>query len=261
VSSLTTALEKLPSLLLYALFAAAWVGLVIVVDLLMRRRIRPETRALTNSTATSMLTVLATLYAILIAFVIVQGWSNLGDAQTQVGREATALGEMFEDSHALPPNAAAKIQAATRVYARSVLDDDWQAMADNRKPSLATTRAFHELAGTLRSVQLEGRDQPVFYQEAVARLNDVDGARQSRLDAARGTIPTPLYLLLIAGGVAVVVLAALLDSRHRRGHLMIVSIVAAIIGCTLALVVSFDHPFAGGVHVTNQPIRQVLSSQ
>lgn len=66
----------------------------------------PTTRALTGPTAAIMLTVLANLYAILIAFVIVQGWSNLGEAQSQVSREATALSELFEHSHALPPYAA-----------------------------------------------------------------------------------------------------------------------------------------------------------
>jgi hypothetical protein len=261
VSFLTTQLNKLPSPVLYLLFATAWVGFTLVVDVAMRRRLHPTTRTLTGPTAAIMLTVLANLYAILIAFVIVQGWSNLGDAQAQVGREATALSEMFEDSHALPAPAATEIQDATRVYARSVLRDDWKSMADDRKPSPSTTRAFHELADTLRQVQLEGKDQPVFYQQAVARLNDVDGARQSRLDAARGTLPTPLYLLLVAGGAAVVVISAALDSRHRKGHLIIVSIVAAIIGCNLALVVSFDHPFSGGVHVTRQPIVEVLASQ
>jgi hypothetical protein len=261
VSSLTTALNKLSAPLLYFFFAVAWVTLTIAVDVAMRRRIHPTTRTLAGPTAAIMLTVLANLYAILIAFVIVQGWNNLGDAQAQVGKEATALSEMFEDSHALAPAAARRIQDATRAYARSVLDDDWTSMADDRRPSPVTTRAFHRLGETLQAVELEGSEQPVFYQEAVARLNDVDGARESRLDAARGTLPTPLYLLLIAGGTAVVVLAAVLDSRHRRTHLLIVSIVAAIIGCNLALVVSFDHPFSGGVHVTKQPIVEVLTSQ
>lgn len=258
MSSITTWLNRLPAPLLYVSFALAWTALTVGVDVVMRRRLGESTRASTGQTASTMLTVLATLYAILIAFVIVQGWSNLGDAQSQVGKEATALVEMFEDSHALPPTAARAIQSAERQYARSVLADDWSSMAHERKPDARTTAAFHHLFATVQAVRVEGRDEPAFYQEAVARLNDVAGARRARLDAARGTTPTPLYVLLIAGGVGVVLVAAVLDSRNRRAHLAIVSLVAVIIGLNLALVVSFDHPFSGSVHVTKEPIQEML---
>ncbi len=260
MSSLTTWLNRLPAPVLYVSFALAWAALTVVVDVVMRRRLGSTTRASTGPTAATMLTVLATLYAILIAFVIVQGWSNLGDAQSQVGKEATALVEMFEDTHALPPNAGHAIQTAERQYARSVLQDDWQSMAHDRKPSPVTTAAFHRLFDTVQSARAESRDEPAFYQEAVARLNDIAGARRARLDAARGTIPTPLYVLLIAGGVVVVIVAAVLDSRNRRAHLAIVGLVAMIIGLNLALIVSFDHPFTGSVHVTKEPIEEMLKT-
>lgn len=246
--------------MLYLVFAVAWVVLTVGTDVALRRRLRPMTRSLAGPSAAIMLTVLANLYAILVAFVIVQGWTSLRDAQAQVGHEATALTALFEDSHAFSAADATAVQQATVTYARSVLRDDWPSMKHNRGPSATTTKDYHAVVTTLQNVQVVGGNEPVLYNEAVARLNDAAAARRARLDAARGTLPTPLYLLLVGGGVAVVALAGVLDSQHRRAHLVVVSIVAVVISANLALVVSFDHPFSGSVHVSQRPLNEMLTT-
>ena len=68
-----------------------------------RRRMQDKTRTEAGRTAAIMLGVLANIYAVLIAFVIVQGWSNLQQAQTYVDAQATALTEIRENSKVLGP--------------------------------------------------------------------------------------------------------------------------------------------------------------
>ena len=60
-------------------------------------------------------------------------------------------------------------------------------------------------------------------------------------------------------GLVVMAVATLLDTRHRRSHLFILSALGLVIWLTLALVITLDYPFSGLIRVTDEPIRQFIS--
>ena len=103
MSDLTTWLAELPAFVLVAGFALIGIALTLVVDVVLRRRMEAKTRTEAGRTAAIMLGVLANIYAVLIAFVIVQGWGNLHEAQTFVDAQATAMTEIRENTKVLGP--------------------------------------------------------------------------------------------------------------------------------------------------------------
>jgi hypothetical protein len=56
----------------------------------------------------------------------------------------------------------------------------------------------------------------------------------------------------------VIVVSNILDTRHRRSHLLITSALALVVSLTLALVVSLNFPFHGILPISDAPIRQFL---
>ncbi len=225
-----------------------------------RRRLQDRTRTEAGRTAAIMLGVLANIYAVLIAFVIVQGWSNLQQAQTYVDSQATALSEIRENTKVLGVADAVPIDAASKAYARSVIRHDFPSMEKHGHRSPQTTVALQRLFATVRSVSPKGAAQTAFYNQTVDRLDTIVVARQAAVTASDGSLPAPLYLLLGLGGVVVVALACVLDSKHRRSHVIIVCSIAVVIAFMLAIVVSFDHPFTGSIAVSDRPIREFLAS-
>jgi hypothetical protein len=258
VSDFTTWLAGLPSLVLFVGFASAGIALVLVVDFVLRRRMEAGTRTEAGRTAAIMLGVLANIYAVLIAFVIVQGWGNLQEAQTYVDTQATAMTEIRENSKVLGAVDAKPIDRALDQYARSVLDHDFPSMEDSGRRSPLTTAKLNELFAAVRNVTPEGAAQVAFYDQTVDRLDDLVLSRQASVTASDGSLPSPLYLLLGLGGLVVIVLACVLDSNHRRSHVLIVCSIAVVIAFMLAIVVSFDHPFTGDIAVSDRPIREFL---
>ena len=101
MADFTQRLASLPTFLLVLAFAAIGVGVVILADTILRSRLHEKSRAEAGRTAAVMLGVLANIYAVLIAFVIVQGWSNLQQAQTYVDAQATALTQIRENTKVL----------------------------------------------------------------------------------------------------------------------------------------------------------------
>jgi Protein of unknown function (DUF4239) len=258
VSGFTEWLAELPSAVLFLGFAAVGITLTLAADLIFRRRLKDNTRAEAGRTAAIMLGVLANIYAVLIAFVIVQGWGNLQQAQTYVDAQATAMTEIRENSQVLGAHDAKPINEALDAYARSVLRDDFPAMEQHGHRSPVTTAKLADLFATVRVVTPVGAAQTSFYNQMVDRLDNIVVARQAAVTASDGSLPAPLYLLLALGGIVVVALACVLDSKHRRSHVIIVCSIAVVIAFMLAIVVSFDHPFTGSIAVTERPIRQFL---
>jgi hypothetical protein len=261
MGSLTEWLARLPAVALFLGFAAFGIGLTIAADLLFRRRLQDKTRTEASRTAAIMLGVLANIYAVLIAFVIVQGWSNLQQAQSYVDSQATALTEIRQNSKVLGAADSRPIDASLDRYAQSVLAYDFPSMERHGHRSPVTTAQLEALFRSVRMVTPRGPAQVAFYNQTVDRLDTIVSARQSAATASDGTLPAPLYLLLALGGIIVVGLACVLDSKHRRSHVIIVCSIAVVIAFMLAIVVSFDHPFTGNIAVSDRPIREFLAGQ
>jgi hypothetical protein len=221
---------------------------------------RAETRTDAARTAAIMLGVLANIFAVLMAFVVVEGWNDFQNAQADVDREATALATIEENTRTLHPEDYAEVRAALDRYASSVLEDEWGRMADGGDGSADTTRALQALFDRVKQITPGGETHQAFYAKTVDSLDTLVTARQSRVTASAGSLPVPLYLLLGFGGLVVVALACTLDAEDRRSHLIIVCSIAAVIGFMLALVVSFDHPFTGGVSVSDEALRRFLET-
>jgi hypothetical protein len=258
VGDVSQRLAGLPILLLFLGIAAIGVGIVILADTVMRARLHAKSRAEAGRTAAVMLGVLANIYAVLIAFVIVQGWSNLQQAQGYVDAQATALTQIRENAKVLNSQDEGTINRALDAYARSVLTNDFPSMEENGTRSPVTTARLDALFTSVRLVKPEGHAQIAFYDQTVDRLDNIVEARQSAVTASDGSLPGPLYLLLAVGGIIVIVMACALNSEHRKSHLLIVGSIACVIGFMLAIVVSFDHPFTGSIAVNDRPIRTFI---
>jgi hypothetical protein len=250
----------LPSWLLYSGSVAAWIGITLAIDSVLRHRMRAAVRSDAARTAAIMLGVLANIFAVLIAFVIVEGWNDFQNAQADVDREATAMTTIEENTRTLAPRDAADIRRALHAYAHSVIDDEWDVMARHGNGSVETTIELQRLFDEVRDGSPTSRADEAFFARSVESLDDLVSARQARVTAAGGSLPVPLYLLLSFGGFVVVALACTLDAEDRRSHLLIVCSIAAVIGLMLALVVSFDHPFTGGVSVNDESLVRFLET-
>lgn len=251
-------LASLPALALFPLLAAIGIALTIVIDVVRRRVVAPETRERASATASVTLQATATIYAILIAFVIVDAYTQLRDAQEQISTKVSALSTLYENSRALPESEADAVRKATVGYARAVVDRALPRLEDTAEPELRTTRALGRLYARVQAIEPTTPSETVAYEAMVAGLNQIESTREQLINSARATIPPALFWLLVGIGLIVMCIASMLDTGHRRSHLFILSGLALVIWLTIALVLSMDYPFSGVIQVTDQPIREFL---
>jgi Protein of unknown function (DUF4239) len=244
--------------LLFVTFAAIGVGFNLALDGVMRRFVSPEVRGRCGPTAAVIVQVLATIYAVLVAFVIVTEYSELREANDEVATKTAALTALNENSRVFPDGEGARLRTAILDYARVVVDDSFPALARTGEPEPVADRRLEAMFRALQDVRPTTPQENAAYAQSLERLDEVAETKARLVNAAGETIPWPLVVLLTIMGVTLLVVSTVLDTRHRRGHLLILSALALLVSLTLALVVSLNYPFDGILPISDSPIRRFL---
>jgi Protein of unknown function (DUF4239) len=225
-------------------------GLMVV-----RRRLPSLQEGGENEVAGVILGVIAAIYGIVLAFVIVSLYEDFRKAGNDVRTEATALAKVYRDSQAFSPPAAQRVKTAVGDYIYVVQHDEWPAMAHGRESEEAWN-ALASIYAALRNYQPVTVSQKVFYTETVARVNDVTGARRERLNDNEESLPLTFEVLLVGGAVLLLAFTFLFGMRSARMHAAMVVALAALLGFNLLLALVLDFPFSGKVVVSNSAFTQ-----
>ena len=106
-----------------------------------------RTASAPNPTAATTLQALATIYAVLVAFVIVDEYTTLRNTQSQVATKAAQLGVIFENSRNLAPADGSRVQAAAIRYARFTVKDGLPELVRTAQPSPRSDAALEDITG------------------------------------------------------------------------------------------------------------------
>jgi hypothetical protein len=224
-------------------FVFAWVA---------ERVFDEEARGLTSGSVTTAVGVVAAIYAVIVAFVIVNEWAAFADAQTTVSSESAALASVYSSASVLPEPGRGEIQRAVLAYDRTVVCAELPLLATHEGPSPKSVAALRALYATVAA----NPSDSAFYGSTVDNLNDVVTARRERINAAVSPLPNLLLVVIAVLSIALLATIAALDTKHRRWHYLITAIVGVIVALNLTLVISLDRPFAGAAQVSDEPYRE-----
>ena len=244
--------------LLFLTFAAVGVTFNLVLDAVMRRVVSPEVRHRAGPTAAVTVQVLATIYAVLVAFVIVNQYSQLRAANEQVAAKAADLSAMYENSRIFPPTEGGELRRAITSYTRTVVDRSFPKLAESARPDRIGDVRLERIFSTLHTIQPATVEETAAYNKTLDLLDGVVETRARLVNASGETVPWPLVFMLGIMGLSVIVVSTVLDTQHRRAHLMILTALALLVSLTLALVVSLNLPFDGILPISDAPLRNFL---
>jgi hypothetical protein len=248
------------TLLAAILFTGAWAA-VAVVGFRITLRYRLITRDDAHNDVYGVyFSMVGLLYAILLAFVVVVAWEQFNSAEESTHTEVTRLSNLFRDSEPFPPENRDRIQGALVAYVQSVVDREYDAMADGESDGL-TTRAYENIWDQFYNTRVEG-DGPAasFYDSAVGRLNELGEARRLRVLASQSTIPAPLWVLLIGGGLFTIAWLFPFSMPDTRIQTVALGTVGAFTGFVLFLIYALQHPFAGDIAIDPGVYQSLLDS-
>src|SRR3954451_21623511 len=222
--------------------AAAFAALLMVA---LRRRLSGP--VLSEPTrGTPMLTMLGTAFAVLLAFITLAAFQTYNGAKSGAASEATSVLEMFRTAEFFPGDERDELRSDLVCYGRSVVSAEWPAMGDGHSSPLvdAWIAAYRDLFARLDVASARTR---LAFEEVLQEARVRTDGRQERLEEAQPSVPTPLWLVLVLGGVVAVVLQLAMADRRERLAVQcgMIAGVAAVVAAGLLLVWFLDHPYEG----------------
>jgi hypothetical protein len=239
-----------------AVILATAVVLTLVAVLLavwLVRRTVPATREGFHAEISApMLGVVAALFGLLLAFVIIIAYENFLDARSNQSEEADALASIVRDSDAFP--GGTRVRAAVGEYVREVVDDEWPLMHDGN-PSVRAADAMTGLFAAFRTVEPRTESAKAFYADAVEQLNLALEARRDRLEAAEGGLPVEIAALIVFSCLVIVGYAVLVGSPHYGFHALGPAAIGVVVAFSLVVLVDLSYPFSGDLSITPEDFK------
>jgi len=250
-------LNNLPNipLAIAILVLCALLGLVCVW--LARRFLNVEMLREHNDIIGYIYQMLGVVYAVMLAFAVFLVWEQYDATSAAVEREANALVSLYNIGRALPQAAGAPLKSDVVNYARAAVNDEWPQMARARA-SDATANALLQLTRFERDTQVPAARDEILYAQAVEHIEALNAFRRLRLQASRGQIPRPMWVLLLGGGLFMVGFTAIFGVKNARLHYVLTALLAMGLGFTLFIILALDTPYTGSFAITAEPFETAL---
>ena len=206
-------------------------GIVLLAVWAVRRCVPATREGFDAEVSSQVLGVVASLFGLLLAFVVViefQAFSAAGDNVADRGRRPR--GDRPRQ-HAFGEPGGAEVRSAIGDYVRAVVDDEWPLMRDGQGEPGRLARRSTACSRRCRRYRPVSTSQVAFYDDSVRHLNAVLEARRDRLGASDGNdLPVLIAALILVGSIVILGYVTLVGSTSAAFHAIGAGSIAVIVG-------------------------------
>jgi hypothetical protein len=231
-----------------------------LVFLAVLRRAWPVTRRTEHNDIIGwQISVLGTTYAVILAFMLWNVWSNFQTARINAEIEANFLVDLYRIAGGLEPLESKSIRALCREYAAVAVNEEWPAMAEEKlsSHSFSITQQIWDVllhahsgseGGSSSHAMTDGFQQSK-YEQAFGTLRHMSERRRLRQLESRMKLPGILWAVLVVGGIVVIGSACLFGCQNFALHFIHVFVLSLLLSLVLVSIAEIDRPFQGPVRV------------
>jgi len=227
---------------------------------LVRRLVPPKDLRENNEFTGFTWAFVGLVYGVYLAFTVVVVWEHYSSADDTATNEAAQLSELWRDADLLP--GGHEVQDSLLNYAKSVVEDDWPAMARGEEGSAKTNAVYEEVWRTYYNLHPNPSDptQMAFYQQSLAHLNALGIQRRHRILSGSANLPAIMWFLLISGGVVMVAFSLMVGTPDAWLQYTITTLLAGLLAFAIVIVAALEEPFSGDVCVHPSAFNSVVQS-
>ena len=250
-------LKTLPLWASASLLIALPTLLAMAGPIIVRRFVRLDRLTTNNEVAGFKFATVGVLYAVLLAFVVIVVWEKFADAESDVAREAGASATIYRLVEGVDGEPGPTLRKRMTAYLQAASIHDWATM-EHGDSSPVVTRALDELYASALTYKPADSRGAVIMTEILRQLSIITEARRDRLVKASGIVPNVIWLVLFGGGILTVGFTFFFGTENLRAQALMTGALAMLIFSALLVIVSIDHPFAGGVKVGPDALFDVM---
>jgi hypothetical protein len=222
--------------------------------LAVRKRVALTTLTSYHEVAGYLLSIVGTLYALLLGFVIVDTMQHMQDVRGLVAMEASGLANIYLCSEGLPAPQRDTIRSLCHEYAEDVVNDEWQSLQNGRYSQKAFHAVFKLWKEITRLAPVTQGEQSI-QQQLVSEICSMTQNHRSRvISAARGVAPV-MWLVLIVGGIFTVIFTYFFGVENIKVQALMTVLVAVTLSLNVYLVFVFANPMSADLGVKPGPFQ------
>lgn len=230
------------------------VGGRIVTRPLLRRIVGPPPGI--NDVAGTMIQAAGAFYGITLGLIAVGAWQTYGEVDERVAREAAALGALYRDVSVLPQPLRTELQGSLREYANFEIHTAWPAMRRGEIPT-GGNAILDRFEDRLTAFEPDAEHDRLVTRQSFAQFNMLVEARRLRLQAVTDGMPSAVWAVVVAGGIAMLMLCWLMVHERQRAVNLAVGLLSVLIGLIIYLTAAMDSPFRGDLCIGPEAIMLV----
>lgn len=218
---------------------ASVVGMMVV-----RKRVGLAALSTYHEVAGYLLSVIGTLYAVLLGFIVVDAMTKVQEARVTVEQEANAVANVFMIADGLPATKGARIQELCQDYAERVSTIEWKLMQHGEADDQARTDLW-KIWKVVSNFQPANEAHSSLQQALIQELANLANNRRVRMvNCSHGVAPI-MWIVLIVGGVFTVFFTYFFGVESLKAQVLMTVLVAVTLSLNVFLVYLFGFPFDG----------------
>ena len=244
----------------YLEVAAAVVGAGVLAAILVwltRRCVQIEVLRRHHEVGGAVFLQLGVVFAVLLAFVFSEVWSEYNSAASAMDKECGALNGVIMLSSALPPPMRQQMKTLLGVYTNDVVATEFPAM-HQRHGSEAAEAAFQALWTAAAGLPVEQARDTVIRDSIVSLLATAHQNRDIRLFEMTRSLPALMWLLLLSFVVVLVGFLLFFGVEYIISQMVFTGAFAASLAFILIIVQLLDFPYAGVLRLPSTDFQETV---
>jgi hypothetical protein len=223
------------------------------------RRFIPNTRLKAhNDVIGPIFGVIGTIYAVMLAFVVVITWESHNMTKQHIDSEVSGLVGLFAESNGFKQPMSAEIKKIIIDYANAVVNDEWDGLKVGKSTSFMKTELYKAM-NLYVSYEPATKAEEICLEKSIGKISSLIELRRMRqLDARNGIHPI-LWLTLIFGGFVTVLTSCVFGTESLDLQVVVTVSLALMIAIVLFTIVELDYPFTGSMGLAPSAFQEMVT--
>jgi hypothetical protein len=196
-------------------------------------------------------------YGVMVGLIAVGVWQQFSSTDEKVALEASSLAAVYRDVSAYPEPVRTRLRADLRTYTLDVIYQSWPLQRRRIIPT-HTNEDLWRIQGDLTAFKPPTYAAGIIQAESLTAFNRLVELRRMRLHDVESGLPSAVWVVVALGAVITLALGWFFQTVSFAVHFWMVTLLAALLGSIIWLLVVMDHPFLGEVSIGPEQFVQVF---
>jgi hypothetical protein len=217
---------------------------------LVRRKVGHESLKLNHEVAAVMISVLGTLYAVVLGMVVVDALAHREIAQAMESNEANALATILHLVRTLPVPVRKPIMQAELEYCELAIDEEWPTtLSHGTGAEKKTVQAYGKVWSETAGYEPKTSREQNIHASLLTCMTQLSDSRRYRIVTCKQGIPSLLWLVLITGGICTIGFTFFFGAENLKAQMIMTAIVTFMLCLNILLVFFYGRPYSGDLRI------------